>query len=199
MNRTLLSLTIGLAAAFLANAPAQAADSNSNSSSSGLITASTIKGTDVINLQNQSIGDVDEVLVDPSSGRIRFLVLGVGGFLGVGETEVAVPWDAFKVTRNGNETKFVLDASKERLEKAPRVEGKKYDRLYSRGDSEPTFTYWGITWYDLGPLTSPSPGASASPGHSGTSGTSPAPSGLPTAHVSPPMAPKSSIAPSPHQ
>ena len=148
---------------------------------SRLLAATQLKGTDVQNLQNEHIGDIDEVLIDPGSGRVRFVVLSVGGFLGLGDTNVAVPWEAFRVSRDGDATKYVLDASKERLEKAPRVEGKRYDRLYSRKDAEPTFVYWGVTWWDLGPLTSPSPGAS--------------PKSSPT--VSPPMRAGTSPSPSP--
>lgn len=50
MNRTVLSIAVGFAAGFLANAPAWAADNNDNSS--GLIAVWTIKGTDVMNPQN---------------------------------------------------------------------------------------------------------------------------------------------------
>lgn len=129
----------------------------------GLLSGSQIERAEVMNLQNQQIGTIEEILVDPSSGKVRFAVLNVGGFLGIGETEVALPWDAVQVSKSGEKAKFVVDATKEKLEKAPRVEGKKYDRLYSRQDAEPTFIYWGITWYDIGPLSTPSASASPSP------------------------------------
>jgi hypothetical protein len=60
----------------------------------------------------------------------------------MGETSVAVLWDALRISQDGDRPKYVLDASKERLEKAPGVEGKRYDRLYSRQEAEPTFVYW---------------------------------------------------------
>jgi hypothetical protein len=60
-----------------------------------------------------------------------------GGFLGLGSTTVAVPWTAFQISKEGDKTKYVLDATKERLEKAPKVEGKNYERLYARETAEP--------------------------------------------------------------
>lgn len=142
--------------------------STAKSSYAGLLSASKLKGADVYNLQNEEIGEVDEVLFDPASGRIRFAVIGIGGFLGIGETNVAVPWSAFHLSKEGADVKYVIDASKEKLEKAPRVEGKSYDRLYERKDAEPAFIYWGVTYYDLEPVASPSPAASASPKMSST-------------------------------
>jgi len=56
-----------------------------------LVTASEIKGTKVQNLQNQEIGYIDEVLIEPTAGQVRFVVLNAGGFWGIGGTKVAVP------------------------------------------------------------------------------------------------------------
>ena len=115
-------------------------------SEAALLAASEIKGTKVKNLQNQEIGEIDELLVEPDAGRVRFAVVSVGGFLGLGATRVAVPWTAFEITRQRGETKYRLDATKERLEKAPRIEGKNYDRLYAQETAEPIFIYWDETW-----------------------------------------------------
>jgi sporulation protein YlmC with PRC-barrel domain len=116
---------------------------------SSLVAVSEIKGTAVTNLQNQNIGDVDELLIEPDEGTLRFAVLSVGGFLGLGTTKVAVPWRAFNITprRDGSVT-MKLDATKERLEKAPRVEGKNYERLYTAEGAEPVFVYWEIDYIE---------------------------------------------------
>ena len=53
---------------------------------------SQIKGVEVYNDQNQKIGSVDDVLVD-QHGNVKAVVIGVGGFLGVGERNVAVPFN----------------------------------------------------------------------------------------------------------
>ena len=111
-----------------------------------LLAASEIKRAKVTNLQNQDIGDIDELLIEPATGQVRFAVLSVGGFLGLGSTKVAVPWLAFQFGIDGSKTKYLLDATRERLEKAPRVEGKNYERLYPADVAEPIFGYWDVEW-----------------------------------------------------
>jgi sporulation protein YlmC with PRC-barrel domain len=58
--------------------------------------ASKLEGLDVYNSNNEKIGDISELLVD-QSGRIQAVVIGVGGFLGMGEHDVAVPFDQIKL------------------------------------------------------------------------------------------------------
>ena len=56
---------------------------------SGLaIPTDNIVGTKVVNRQNEDLGRVEEVVIDVINGRIAFLVLSFGGFLGVGEKTV---------------------------------------------------------------------------------------------------------------
>lgn len=113
-----------------------------------MLAISEIKGARVINFQNQDVGEIDELLIDPDSGQIRFVVVSVGGFLGLGSTRVAVPWQALQITREKGRVRYMLDATKERLEKAPRVEGKNYERLYPADVSEPIFVYWDVRWME---------------------------------------------------
>jgi sporulation protein YlmC with PRC-barrel domain len=111
-----------------------------------LLTVSDIKGASVINLQNENIGSIDEILIEANTGHIRFAIVSVGGFLGIGSTRIAVPWGAFVITKENNKAKFILDATKDRLEKAPKVEGTNYDKLYAKADAEPVFVYWHEEW-----------------------------------------------------
>src|SRR3954451_12095461 len=57
--------------------------------------ASKLKGLDVYNNSNEKIGDIREVLLD-QSGKAEAVVIGVGGFLGIGERDVAVPFSEIK-------------------------------------------------------------------------------------------------------
>jgi sporulation protein YlmC with PRC-barrel domain len=113
--------------------------------------ASEIKGTHVKNLQNQDLGEIEEVLLDPDTGQVKFAVLEVGGFLGLGSTKVAVPWSAFQLTQEGNKPRWVLDADKEKLKNAPKVEGKNYQRLYTKTEAQPIFVYWKVTSVETAP------------------------------------------------
>jgi hypothetical protein len=55
--------------------------------------------------------------------------------------KVAVPWRAFQIIKEGDKPKYVLDATKERLEQAPPVEGENFDRLYARETAKPVVVY----------------------------------------------------------
>ena len=57
--------------------------------------ASKLIGLDVYGADNQKIGDVNDVLVD-RQGNADAVVVGVGGFLGIGEKNVALPFSAFE-------------------------------------------------------------------------------------------------------
>jgi sporulation protein YlmC with PRC-barrel domain len=73
---------------------------------------------------NNKIGEVDDVLLG-SDGKISALVIGVGGFLGIGEKHVIVPFAAVKADRKDNKWQLTMNSSKDELKAAP---GFKYDR-----------------------------------------------------------------------
>jgi sporulation protein YlmC with PRC-barrel domain len=73
-------------------APATASDS---ASFQGTWRASKLVGLNVYNDNNESLGSINDLLTD-KSGNIKAVVIGVGGFLGVGEHLVAVPLDKIK-------------------------------------------------------------------------------------------------------
>ena len=73
---------------------------------------------------NNKIGDIKDVLVD-KEGKISALIIAVGGFLGAGEKDVAVPFSAVQVTSKNNNKYLVMNASKDDLKNAP---GYTYDR-----------------------------------------------------------------------
>ena len=74
---------------------APAAAATDTSSLHGNWRASKVVGLSVYNDSNESIGSINELLMDKSGG-IKAVVIGVGGFLGVGEHLVAVPLDKVK-------------------------------------------------------------------------------------------------------
>ncbi|HEX2134693.1 MAG TPA: PRC-barrel domain-containing protein [Microvirga sp.] len=60
--------------------------------SPNVMRGSRLMGVDVYGSDNQKIGDIDEVLVD-REGKIHAVVVGIGGFLGIGEKNVAIPFN----------------------------------------------------------------------------------------------------------
>jgi sporulation protein YlmC with PRC-barrel domain len=67
----------------------------SDSSMQGNWRSSKVVGLNVYNDKNESLGSINDLLMD-KSGNIKAVVLGVGGFLGVGEHLVAIPFDKIK-------------------------------------------------------------------------------------------------------
>src|ERR1700758_241645 len=74
---------------------APAAASDSSSTFQGNWRASKVVGLNVYNDKNESLGSINDLLTD-KDGNIKAVVIGVGGFLGVGEHLVAVPLDKVK-------------------------------------------------------------------------------------------------------
>lgn len=81
--------------------------------------ADAITGTDVRNPQDQDLGSIEDVVLDPRTGQISYAIIARGGFLGIGDEHVAVPWQRLKVAPNMDV--FVLDTTPEVLDKAPQV------------------------------------------------------------------------------
>ncbi len=73
---------------------------------------------------NSKIGDIDDVLVT-KGGQITSLIIGVGGFLGMGEKDVAVPHSAVQTTTKDGKPYLVMHATKDELKNA---HGFKYDK-----------------------------------------------------------------------
>src|SRR3954453_15499844 len=59
--------------------------------------ATSFIGKNVYDPDGQKIGDVSDVVLDATNGAATAIVMGVGGFLGIGQKDVAVPMGAFRV------------------------------------------------------------------------------------------------------
>ena len=78
---------------------------------------------DVYDQKNNKIGEIMDVLVN-RSGQVDAAIVGVGGFLGAGEKDVAVKFDSIKQTKKNDKIYLTMDTTKDALKKAP---GFKYD------------------------------------------------------------------------
>jgi sporulation protein YlmC with PRC-barrel domain len=90
------ALMTGVASAQSATTAAvDKADSSAMMHKEGQWRSSKLIGVDVYNEANEKVGDIEELILD-KSGKIEHVVLGVGGFLGMGEHYVTVAFDKLK-------------------------------------------------------------------------------------------------------
>jgi sporulation protein YlmC with PRC-barrel domain len=102
-------------------AEALPSDSIYDTAEAGDVLANRLIGTSVYNGTGddaEAIGDINDIILS-KDGQAEAVVIGVGGFLGIGEKNVAVQYDKVEVTGEKGDERFVLDASKESLEGAP--------------------------------------------------------------------------------
>jgi sporulation protein YlmC with PRC-barrel domain len=85
--------------------------------------ASDIYKADVYDNAEDKIGVVTDLILD-NSGNVTTAVVGVGGFLGAGKKEVAVPFKDLKVMSRDNKDWLVLNQTKEDLKIAPAYDKK---------------------------------------------------------------------------
>ena len=93
-----------------------------HSQSSSEWRTSKLIGLAVYGADDKKIGDIEELLVD-NSGAIRAAVIGVGGFLVVGEKDVAVSFSALNIHRKANSDaidKVTVSYNKDELKNAPK-------------------------------------------------------------------------------
>jgi sporulation protein YlmC with PRC-barrel domain len=81
--------------------------------------ASKIIGASVKNAQGESLGKIDELVIDPHDAKIKAAVVSVGGVLGIGAKSVAIPWDKVTMGSGTDRDTVVVAMGKEELEQAP--------------------------------------------------------------------------------
>jgi hypothetical protein len=77
--------------------------------------ASKFRGTDVVGTKNEKIGDVNDVLFS-RDGKVEAYVIGVGGFLGIGQKDIALAPSSFEMVMDSGETKLKLNMTKDQLQ-----------------------------------------------------------------------------------
>lgn len=82
-----------------------------------LIAAHQVQGTAVYDTALNKLGRIEDVMIDKISGRIAYVILTFGGFLGVGDRYYPLPWD--KLSYNTEMGGYIVDVSREVLEAAP--------------------------------------------------------------------------------
>lgn len=101
-----------------------------NSAPANSMQASDLIGAEVKTTGDENVGPVDELLID-ESGQVVAIVVGVGGFLGIGEKNVAIGWDDVTISGgtsgsdvDADEPDLRIDLTRDDLRTAPEFEEK---------------------------------------------------------------------------
>jgi len=98
-------------------------------------------GVEVQSPEGAALGSVDDLALNPETGKLGYLVLARGGFFGFDETRIPIPWDDFKATPNAD--LLVLDTTKSVLDAAPHVSKNAFTVSASAdSDSQKVDAYW---------------------------------------------------------
>ena len=110
-----------------------------------VLSASSLKGDNVVNHQGEDLGKIEEIMIDLDRGRIAYAVLSFGGFLGIGDKLFAIPWQAFSV--DTVQKRLVLNAKKELLEKATGFDKDKWPNMADPVLGTQLYGYYGFKPY----------------------------------------------------
>jgi PRC-barrel domain len=82
-----------------------------------LIESDRVEGTTVYDPQGNNIGSIKRVMIEKIGGRVAYVVMSFGGFLGMGSQEHAIPWS--KLTYDTNLGGYRTDITEKQLSGAP--------------------------------------------------------------------------------
>ena len=81
-----------------------------------IVSTESLLGSKIRNLQGDQVGTVEHLLINPRTGLVLYAVVSMGGFLGLGEKTLVVPWQAMEVTRDKNT--LLLNVSQQWLQQS---------------------------------------------------------------------------------
>ena len=107
-----------------------------------LISSRRVEGTAVYSTQGEKLGTVRSLMIEKRSGQVAYALLALGGFLGLGTDVHPVPWEilTYDVDRDG----YVIDVTREQLERAPTFALDSADRPRERSADEAVYSYYGV-------------------------------------------------------
>jgi sporulation protein YlmC with PRC-barrel domain len=122
-----------------------------------IMASATLDGNKVVSSDGEDVGKLSDIMLDVCSGRIAYAVLSEGGFLGMGATLHAIPWNA--LTLDTDEKCFRVDITAKKIKDEPGFDkdhwpsmadftwGSELHRYYTRDP------YWVLTGDPVGTRT----------------------------------------------
>lgn len=113
-----------------------------------LISTRRVEGTPVYNRQGEKLGTLHSVMLEKQSGRAAYAIMSFGGFLGVGELAHPIPWE--RLTYDEERYGYVVNLTREQLDKAPMFRLDQSDRPRERTQEDAIYGYYGASpWWPL--------------------------------------------------
>lgn len=109
------------------------------------LSSTSLVGTNVKNNQDEDLGKIEDLMIDLNGGKVAYAVVSFGGFLGMGDKLFAVPFSA--LTCECENKVLLLDATKERLEKAPGFDKDNWPDTADRAWGAEVHRHYGVSPY----------------------------------------------------
>jgi sporulation protein YlmC with PRC-barrel domain len=116
-----------------------------NTGNPRVISASELTKDKVKNLAGETLGDIEDFVIDLETGRIAYSVLKFGGKLGLGNKLFAIPWQA--MTLDSEKECFLFDVKKETLQNAPGFDKEEWPDMSDPRWGAGVHTHYGVTPY----------------------------------------------------
>jgi sporulation protein YlmC with PRC-barrel domain len=113
---------------------------------SALVPADWLIGADVRGTGDEDLGEVNDLIVLRTKGKVAYALVGHGGVLKVGEKTTVVPFSAFNW--NADKKQLHLPVTKDNFKAAPTFEGEDYDSLATPARTEAINSHFNITHRD---------------------------------------------------
>lgn len=126
------------------------ADANKSAASNLAFRASDLADLDVRNAEGETIGSVNDLVIDVETGKVRYVAVSSGGFAGLGDKLFAIPLNQFKVMKDTDDDVyfFSTNLTEEKLKNAPGFDEENWpamasqtqwtqqvDKYYGQGDA----------------------------------------------------------------
>ena len=123
---TVSALTLVLSATAWAQTGTQTPQRQAWAPPSTAVESKQLVGMRVRSDQGKDIGEIDQLIVDPSDGKITHVVLGRGGLMGVGEQKVVLAWSDLRVQPDPKDrNRWVAMTQQSKIDSAPRYEARR--------------------------------------------------------------------------
>lgn len=110
-----------------------------------VMAASTLDSDRVLSSDGEEVGKIKEIMLDVQGGRIAYAVMASGGFLGIGNKLLAIPWSA--LTLDTSRKCFLLSVSSGRVKEAPGFDKDQWPTMADLSWATTLHEYYGTQPY----------------------------------------------------